>query len=213
MKITDEFLEDYYFFEEAMFDDACQEYIYEGINGPIIGIHGVLYGWPEDGLRAFMKKHKVKGQLLYLGSLMYGIKQYFKQLDIAFSKYKNPLILGFSAGGFLALDYVNKNNLWKKINKIITIGTPFNGIHQLYKVAGKTAKEVVPGSPLLGRIRKINPPKDKVLSIFAKKDRFVGNPDLIEINWPKVITKAQSHGDIQNHQKWFEKILKSELGI
>ena len=37
--------------------------------------------------------------------------------------------------------------------------------------------------------------------------------DLIEINWPKVITKAQSHGDIQNHQKWFEKILKSELGI
>jgi hypothetical protein len=70
-----------------------------------------------------------------------------------------------------------------------------------------------PKNSILKEVLSIRPPKDKVLSLFAYKDKFTPDPEAVKLNWPSIILPAESHGDIQNHHKWIDEILKKDLGI
>lgn len=213
MSMINSTFEDARFLKEIITNNAWGSFVFEGKSGPIIGIHGVLAGWPKNGVRQFMAKYSVKGQLLFLGHLLKGLEEYDKYIDEAIKKYPNSLIVGCSAGGILALEYVNRKKLWNKINKIVTIASPLNGMAIKYRFLGKTTKQLTRNSNYLKMILNIKPPKGKVVSIFAQYDKFVGNPNLMKLNWPKIITTAKSHGDLQNHYDWFDDILKKELNI
>lgn len=197
---------------EVIFNNAWSEYRFSGPNGPIVGIPGVMGGWVKDGLRSFMQKNDVEGHLLFLGTLTNGLTPYMSIVRKEIYKYDYPVIVGYSTGGLLALRCVSEDKTWDKIKKIITIATPFQGIQSAQlKILGKTISEISPESTLLRDVLSIIPPENKVLSVFASEDTMVGNPDAISLNWEKHVVQAQSHGDIQNHDRWIEDTLKNEL--
>ncbi len=213
MNLKKEASEDLGFIYETVLGDARREYYFDGPNGPIIGIHGAVgSGWTKDGLRTFMEKNGVGGGLLLMDFLTKGIDHYLPRLDAEIKKWDKPTILALSAGGFVALRWAQLNG-WENINKIITVATPFNGSPRLFGFIGPTIKETRAGTPKLQEILDLTPPEGKVLSIFAEEDKFVPKPKSIKLNWQKVITGAKSHGDIQNHIKWYEKKLEEAINL
>lgn len=59
----------------------------------------------------------------------------------------------------------------------------------------------------------LKPSWGKVVSVFAKNDIFCPSPESLKLNWEKVITEANTHGEFQNHQKYYKDILKKAMGI
>jgi len=213
MNILKELQEDTIYIKECLFDGANKEYKFSGKYGPVIGIHGVFGGWTKDSLRKFMTQNQVEGKLIYWGSLTDALEDYFPKLETEMKKYNKPTLIGFSSGGLLAILYIERFKLWDKINKIITVATPFSGNPAYAQHFGKSIKDTLPESDIIKEIVNLNPPKDKVLSIFAKEDKFTHHPERIKLNWPSIVLPAQGHGDLQNHYEWINDILKKELNI
>lgn len=213
MSFIKEVIEDGEYFYESMFYGARKEYRFDGINGPIIGIHGTGgSGWVRGGLRSFMKTTNSKGVLMMLDYQTKSVDSYLPKLSEEIKRYKNPTIVGFSSGGFIALRWAQMNG-WNMINKIITIATPLQGSPKLFSFLGPMIRETLADTPKFNEILNLNPPEGKVISLFSKEDKFIPNPHNIKLNWPKIITNAKSHGDIQNHQKWFENELKEAINF
>jgi hypothetical protein len=213
MSISKELSEDIPFLKEYLYGDAKKSYTFKGVYGPIIGMHGVYGGWMPDGIRFFMKQNDVSGILVSWGSLTNSLEDYLPKIDAEVMKYNYPILLGYSMGGILALLYTNRYKAWDKIKKIITIASPLAGLNPKLKYVGKSLGEMGPKNPILKEVLNIKPPKNKVFSLFAHKDKFTPNPEVIKLNWPSKILPAESHGDIQNHHKWIDEILKEDLGI
>ncbi len=205
-----EIKEDLSFLKQSFFNKTFKEYRYDGINGPVIGIHGVLAGWPVNGARQFMVSNKIKGVLMYLGPFLNNIDSYLPKIVSEIKNYPNPTLVGFSNGGFLAIRYAQKFG-WNKIKNIITVATPFNGNSKKYQFIGDSIRETLEGSTFINKIRLFNSPENKIVSIFAKEDKHTSHPELLKLNWPVIITNAQSHGEIQNHQEYFAQIILNEL--
>jgi len=213
MNVSNEIFEDLKYQKGYLFGHVRRSYKFSGKYGPVIGIHGVFGGWMPDSLGYFMRQNDVGGKLVSWGSLTRGFETYFPKLDTEIMKYKNPVLLGYSTSGILVILYAERFKAWNRIKKIITIATPFAGVDPKLSLVGKSLREMVLGNSILDEVLNIKPPKDKILSLFANEDKFTPNPEKIKLNWPSIILPAKSHGDIQNHYKWIEKILKSELGI
>lgn len=213
MSIPKELSEDIPFLKEYLYGDAKKSYTFNGNFGPVIGIHGVYGGWMPDGIRSFMKQNDVSGTLVSWGSLTNSLENYLPKIDAEVNKYKYPILLGYSMGGIVALLYLNRYKAWDKIKKIITIASPLAGLNPRLRYVGKSLEEMSPKNSILKEVLNTRPPKDKVLSLFAHKDKFTPDPEVIKLNWPSVILPAESHGDIQNHHKWIDEILKKDLGI
>ena len=213
MSLRDEAKENLAIVNETLFNGALREYRFDGINGPLIAIHGAgLSGWTKDGIRSFMPEYNVRGVLKYVGILTKGIDSYLPLLDEEVRRYPRPTLVGFSTGGFIVLRYAEKYG-WENVKNIVTIATPFGGNLEKYKAFGKSIEETTAGSPLLNEIVNLNPPIGIVTSVFASEDVHTPDPLAFGLNWEKVITGAKSHGDIQNHQKWYDNILKHAIGI
>jgi pimeloyl-ACP methyl ester carboxylesterase len=209
MSAKKEAQEDFNFYlVETRTEKPFQKYEFGGQNGPIIGIHGVTGGWAKDGLKRFMEENNVSGTLMYLGKLLNRIDSYLPILDTELKKHKLPTLVGLSTGGLIALRYASKYNAWDRINKIVTIATPFMGYTKLLKYVFPNLQDLVNSSEILTEIRNFKPPENKVISLFAKEDKMIPKPNKIQLNWPSIITNAQSHGDILNHQKWYQDELK-----
>jgi hypothetical protein len=198
---------------DILLNNALKEYSFEGVNGPVIGIHGAgLSGWTKGGLRAFMLENNVKGFLMYNGILTRGVDSYLPFLDEKVKKYPNATLVGFSSGGFIALRYAQKYG-WNQINNIVTIATPFNGNPVKFDKFGQILKETTEESPLLKEIVDFHPPEGRVTSIFAREDILTPSPESLNLNWKILITDAMSHEGVQNNKKYFEKELVKNIKI
>jgi hypothetical protein len=199
---------------ERLDSSSLNSHEIEGLYGPIIGIHGVWGEWVRGGLIDFMKKEGVSGSLMYLGSLTKSIDSYLPQIDEQVAKYKLPYLVGISAGGLLAIRYGQVYG-WEKVNKIITIGTPFSGtkIANILKPFGRIFQEIEPGSDFLKNIINVSPPSGKAISIFAKHDEFALNPEAIATNWEKIILSKLGHYAMQNDFEWINPTLRHILGV
>lgn len=212
MGLCKEASENIIYLREVLRGSVCKKFEFDGKNGPIIGIHGVFGGWVGQGIKTYMQSRGVCGSLVNFGSLTRGLDYYLPSVYEEVKKHPNALILGYSAGGLLALRFAEKYG-WDSFDKIITIGAPFNGISQLYGFLGKTLRELKTRSQILVEILALKPPPNKVVSLFALEDRLIPNPKELKLNWPTVVLGARSHGDIQYHLHWIEQILDAELGI
>jgi pimeloyl-ACP methyl ester carboxylesterase len=213
MSLHKEIKEDFKSFWEGYFRGSKDRFEFQGINGPIVAVHGVGGIWSRNGLRNYMTRKHVSGVLVNFGSLTDGIDNYVDQLSSEISRFPNPLLLGFSAGGFVALRYAQKYG-WDKISKIITIATPFNGTRYANLLAnrGQTFQDVSLGSNLLTQISNMNIPSNRVMSLFAQEDIYTKSHQ-IKLPWETVVLNAKSHGEIQNEIRHLENILNCELAL
>jgi pimeloyl-ACP methyl ester carboxylesterase len=178
----------------------------------IIGIHGVFGSWTDGSVKDYLKDNNIGGVLTNFDFLLRGVDYYIPKLGEQIQKYPNSIVLGCSAGGIVALEYARRFG-FHNIHKIITIGTPFNGVRKPFGVLGKSVREISPGSRLLKGVLSFTPDKERVLSVFAKNDYFTPSPETLKLNWPSAILDADSHSDLQWDRRWLEQILDAELGI
>jgi pimeloyl-ACP methyl ester carboxylesterase len=212
MSLRKEVTEDAKFIYELLLKDASREFTFEGVAGPLVAINGIGGGWSEGGLRSFMQENGVRGKLIYKNLLLQPLKSQIPLIAEEIARYENAIVVGFSAGGLMMLNAVDKYNLWSQIKKVITIATPLDGINiKPLDFLNESLKDVQKGSDFLREIEAISPPNDKVVSIFAKEDKFIPHPERIHISWNKIITEARSHGDIQNNRQWYTSILSAEI--
>ncbi len=212
---TKEIKEDAQYLYSILFENAKSEFEYKGTYEPIIGLHGVDGGWTKRGFREYMDKKNVNGVLTYFGELTNGIDTYVDKLNTYIEGYPNPIIVGFSAGGIVAIRYAEKYG-WNGFKKIITIASPFFGSPPAKKLRmlGKSFEDLATGSKFLSNVREIVPPPNKVFSIFAKTDLKAPFNGGEKLNWETlVIDEAGSHGEIHSNYKLIESIMDHELGI
>jgi pimeloyl-ACP methyl ester carboxylesterase len=216
MSIIKELSEDFKYAHAVMFEHAKSEFEFKGKNGPIIAIHGLGGGWAEKGFRKYMTENNVCGVLVYFGEITDGLNKYIDRLNTYLDKYSNPVIVGFSAGGIIALKYAEKYG-WDKFKKIITVGTPLFGSPHASKLTflGETFKELSVGSDYLNQVRSINPPNGKgVLSIFSDGDLKAPFKNVQTLNWPVLLLEdSPSHGEIHSNFKILEQIINKEIGM
>ncbi len=215
MSIFTELTEDFKYGYEVMFENAKSEFEFKGTSGPIIALHGFGGGWAKNGFRKYMAKNQVSGILTYFGDIKDGLDKYIDQLDKYINRYPDSFILGFSAGGIIALKYADKYG-WDKFKKIITVASPLFGSPPANKIKfmGETLKELVGGSDYLREIRNISPSKGKVLSIFSDNDLKAPFKSPQTLNWPIILLDGHpSHGQIHSDYKILEPIINNELGI
>lgn len=193
---------------------APKEIEFEGQYGPVIGLYGYWGFWNNDdqSLLRYMANRQVSGTLANLDFFTKGIDHYLPVLDEKINKHPNSYILGYSAGGALALRWAQLNG-WENFDKIITVGSPLAGLEWYLKFGGKTASDLNKKSTLLRGLLELQPPKDKVLSLFGKEDYFTPNPRGISLNWPSAVIDANGHSEILTNNYLLEFVLDSELGI
>jgi hypothetical protein len=211
MSIFKEMSQNIGYFEQAL-RKTQSDIVFDGKYGPIVGVHGMFGSWTEEGIKKYMIEKNVKGVLTNFELLTGGIDLYLPRLEKVIETYPQALIVGYSAGGVLALRYAQIHG-FENIEKIITVATPFKGLHKLFALSGRTAVDIQRGSKILDEVLKFNPPQGKVLSVFAESEYFTPDPKRIRLNWPKVIIPASSHGEIQEKSLLIESILDSGLGF
>lgn len=202
------------YIQETLLGKTKKQIEIDGKLGPVIGVHGVFGGWTENSLRKYLFDKNIKASLPNFGYLLEGIDSYLSKIHEEVLKYPNAILFGFSAGGLSLLRYADKFG-WEGFEKIITVGTPFNGVsvRPFLRSLGKTFEDISPGSLMLEQIKRIEPPAGKVLSIFSMTDGFMPNPESTKFNWPTVVLGTKSHGNLQNHSVFLENVLDAELGI
>ena len=147
----------------------------------VIGIHGIFGGWTRQGLYKYLTEHNLKGLLFDFGWQTGKINKYVEKLALEIEKrnIKQPILVGYSMGGLIAVRYAQKHG-WDKVEKMITIAAPFRGskLAQLIKWL-PAGKDMFPESDFLKELRKTNPPKGKLVCIVGKWDQFVNKEDLL----------------------------------
>lgn len=214
MSMFQEAIEDIKYIYENLSDYPKCEFRFSGFRGPIVALHGVGGGWTKDGLRRYMKVNRVGGVLNYFGGMEDGLDGYVDRIGRLVADTPNALILGFSAGGILALKYAQRYG-WNSFSKIITVASPLFGSPpaRLLSFKGKTYQQLSPGSNYLDEIVNIKPPSEKVMSVFAEQDIKAPFKEVKTLNWPVVIVEAKSHGQIHNNYRTLEHIINKELQI
>lgn len=215
MEIVNRLQEDARYLYEMNFGHARETVHFKGSNGPVIGIGGFAGGFLDDSLKRYMRENNVQGVLSIYGSFNKGLETYFDNIEKDVKKYSNATIIAYSAAGISTLLWANRFNRWNQFKKIITVGTPFNGVKTppFLKFIGQTLTDLQPKSRLIKEVNSIMPPEKKVLSLFAKFDEHIKQPRDLNLNWESAILGPTSHGELQNHGDVLENILDSELGI
>lgn len=87
---------------------------------------------------------------------------------------KSVHIVGHSLGGLLARYYVERLGGKKKVNTIVTLGTPHYGTLSAYLARSQTARQMRPGSDLLRELNGSPRPKSvRYLSYYSNLDALV----------------------------------------
>jgi len=108
--------------------------IIKGKKKTIVAIDGFGGGWTERGLGNYLRKRGLNGYFVDLGFQLKSLEEYTDNLNSFIKKEKisEPVLLGYSMGGLIAVFYAEKYG-WNKIKKIITIASPFNTFPSLCK--------------------------------------------------------------------------------
>lgn len=199
---------------EAVLERTMRSYEFVGRgHKSLVAVNGFGFGWRKKGLRSLMERYDLSGELLNWNLFKYRIDHYISRFDHVVQKYKRPLLMGFSSGGYILLLWASRGNKWDEIEGIITVATLFHGNPRLSKHLGGVLRETVPEAPILNEVLAINPPSGKVVSLLPSEDKFGTLPESIKLNWQTIKTDARSHGDIQNHMKWYENIVREKLSL
>lgn len=214
MSLIQESIYDLRYVYESFSANPKREFVFDGTKGPIVALHGVGGGWTKKGLREYMETNDVKGTLNYFGGIEDGLDKHIETTRQLIESNPNALVLGFSAGGIIALRYAEKYG-WDKFRKIITIASPLFGSPPagLLKSRGETYVQLSPNSDYLDEVIKIGPPKDKVLSVFSEVDLKAPFKKVKTLNWPVIVVDSKSHGQIHSDIKILENIINKELQI
>lgn len=208
-----ESVENNYWFQ--FFEGRARERVEtQGAFGPVLGFNGVFGGWPEGGIRKYLKEKGVAASLVYLGTLTNGIDSYVAEVAKEIKKRPGALIIAFSASGLVVLRYAQLYG-WNNFKKVISIATPFQPVPaaENLKDVHQFFKDFSTESPILSEILNLRPPEGKALSLFASKDVFTPKPESVKLNWPSAILDTSGHSEIQENYKLIANILDCELGI
>src|SRR3989344_2434640 len=123
---------------------------------PIILIHGwmtgnILYLW----FKIYLEKKGFEVHIPNFGLQMGNLHKYPHVLNIYIKdkNIKNPVIVGISTGGLVAIEYANEIDKWKNTKKLITIAAPFKGTHVAFlSFFSKSAKQIRPKSDYIKHI-------------------------------------------------------------
>lgn len=212
MALTHELIDDLKYIYECFSSNPRSEFKFSGTKGPIVALHGVVGGWTKNGLRRYMESNNVGGILNYFGGMEDGLDKYVEGARQLIDNYPNALVLGFSAGGIIALKYAEKYG-WDNFYKIMTVASPLFGSPpaSFLKYRGETYNQLSPGSQYLAEIVNIRPPKGKVLSIFSEWDLKAPFNNEKTLNWPVTVVNSKSHGQIQNDYRTIENLINKEF--
>lgn len=86
-------------------------------------------------------------------------------------------LIGHSLGGLVARWYVQQMDGAPSVDHCVTIGTPHNGTYAAYAGFGRAAKEMRPGSELLGRLREGFPScETRFVNVYSDLDVLIVPP-------------------------------------
>lgn len=187
-------------------------FVFEGKRGPLVGIRGWLGRWSSSGLRKYMSEQNVEGILLDFGLQTKEVDKYVKQLNEELSPFSRTIVVGYSMGGVIAMRYLQTYGS-SKINRLITVGSPFNGVGmlRLFDQFGDVYKDLAPSSKLLEELKNLKTPRVEVLNIFASYDQFVGDPNSISVPGKKIVLPVVGHNNLMNNVKWIAPFLDESL--
>lgn len=180
--------------------------VLSGEKGPIVGIRGLGGGWPKDIVKYFSES-SYAGVFMNLGLQTGSIDSYIEAVKKEVETYHNPVIVGFSMGGIVALRYAQLYG-WGDIRKVITVGMPFNGVKMFSKIKklGGVYKDLSPQSSLLKELRNDKVPPHKLLNIFAKFDQFVGDHNSFDVPSEKIEVNIVGHNSLMNGTSWISSL-------
>ncbi len=184
-----------------------------GEKGPIIGIRGFGGGWPKDMVKYF-SENNYAGVFMNLGLQTGSIDSYVETIKKEVETFHNPVIIGFSMGGLIALRYLQTHGR-DKIDTLITVGSPFNGVEVLKMIhwLGGMYSDLAPSSNLLNELKNLKIPGVRVVNVFASWDQFVGNPDNISVTGKKIVLPVVGHNNLVNKVGYIAPFLDKLLGL
>ncbi len=143
-----------------------------GNDPPVIAVHGIFGGWPSFGLKKYLLDTERHSYLLDWGNQTNHFESYVDRLTDFIIKHeiKNPILIGTSVGGLIAIECALKLG-WDKIEKVVTLAAPYDGVN-VPKIADifPDVKEVRPGKRLIEEINNLIIPDGKIISIRGKED-------------------------------------------
>ncbi|MDP2668829.1 MAG: alpha/beta fold hydrolase [bacterium] len=178
-------------------------FIEEG-KSPIILIPGIYEKW--HFLKAVADPLSRLGHPVYilehLGYNINSIQDSAKLIRelIDEKKLEKVIIIAHSKGGLIGkylLAFDNKDN---KINKLITIASPFGGTNLVKMISHKSLKELRPDSEIIKRLQEENGVNSKIVSIYGTFDNHI---------WPESSCVLDSAKNIQVNEYGHHKILFS----
>lgn len=176
-------------------------YILEN-KSPIILIPGVYSKW--QFLKAVADPISLKGHPVYvverLGYNTRTIDHSAKLIRelIDEKNLQNVIIIAHSKGGLIAEYLLTYDNQDGRVEKVITIATPFLGSYAVKFLPGKAFKELYPESEMIKRLNSENDINHKIVSIFGEFDNHV---------WPTGNCRLDGAKNIQVNVHGHHKIL------
>jgi triacylglycerol esterase/lipase EstA (alpha/beta hydrolase family) len=116
---------------------------------------------------------------------------------IVLTKSDKVNIIGHSMGGIVSRYYIDHMNGAKKVNKLITIGTPHNGTKMAVFGFGANAREMIPGSGFMKALNSTPLSKEvKFYSIWSTMDNLVLPQESSVLPEPGINIKFYSMGHL-----------------
>ena len=153
---------------------------YQDTHNPIILIHGyMMRGLVMYPIKRRLNKDGYKNVYLFTYSPPWlNIDDFSRQLrdKIEFVKKERGVekvdLICHSMGGLVALNYINKHDGVKNIDRLIALGTPFGGSKLWSFSIGKCGKEMKPWSEFLKKLS-VPPAGIKTTVIYTTFDEMV----------------------------------------
>lgn len=126
------------------------------------------YYLERRGFRVLIKNFPLhRGDFEKSGAML---NQYLESHDC-----KDIVLVGISGGALTSLLYLQEHDGWRRVDKFISIGAPFQGTWSAFPVSFTySGRELFPNSPLIQKIKKmqiLHP--ERIFCIQAKYDEMV----------------------------------------
>ncbi len=165
----------------------------KGKKSPIILIHGYFhFGLIFLYLFTYLKRRK-EGPIytFNLGSPRKSIQEYAEKLNKTFGHLPKMRLVGHSLGGLVAGYFLIHHAKEKQVEKLITMGTPFQGTKSAYFGIGKCARQMEPTHPLPKKIfTQISQLSTPLYHIETEQDEIVPFPSVPDRKNLHVITSV-----------------------
>ncbi len=148
---------------------------------PVIVLHGyMMRGGTMWMLRRRLRKDGERVWLFNYGPAFGSIAHFARQLQNAVEKLLDKTgrskvdLIGHSMGGLVILHYLNQLNGAQRVQRVITLGTPFSGSKLWAFSLGRCGEQMRPNSRLLQGLKESDLPKSvNFTAIYSDFDELV----------------------------------------